>query len=137
MASESSMPKLVDSVLLCEAAGGVGSIFSYDAVRDWNPKLEKPSFTPPGWVFGPVWTVLYAMMGFSLYLASQRRTQERDDLWRRSRALFGIQLALNALCSYVFFGRRAPGWALVEILFLWVAIVATTQAFLKISKPRG
>ena len=82
MASESSIPKLVGSVLLCEAAGGVGSIFTYDAVRDWYPKLEKPSFTPPGWVFGPVWTVLYAMMGISLYLASQRRTQEHDDLWR-------------------------------------------------------
>ena len=137
MASESSIPKLVGSVLLCEAAGGVGSIFTYDAVRDWYPKLEKPSFTPPGWVFGPVWTVLYAMMGISLYLASQRRTQEHDDLWRTSRALFGIQLALNALWSYVFFGRRAPGWALVEILFLWVAIVATTQAFLKISRTAG
>jgi tryptophan-rich sensory protein len=137
MASENSIPKLVGSVLLCEAAGAAGSIYTYDGVRDWYPNLEKPSFTPPSWVFGPVWTVLYAMMGLSLYSTSQRRTEEEANLWRASRMLFGIQLALNVLWSYVFFGRRAPGWALVEILFLWIAIVATTLAFFRISRTAG
>jgi benzodiazapine receptor len=137
MASENSMPKLVGSVLLCEAAGATGSIYTYDSVRDWYPMLEKPSFTPPSWVFGPVWTMLYAMMGVSLYLASQCRTEENHDLWQASRVLFGIQLVLNVLWSYVFFGRRSAGWALVEILFLWVAIVATTWAFSKISRTAG
>jgi benzodiazapine receptor len=137
MVSENSMPKLVGSVVLCEAAGAVGSIYTYHSVRDWYPKLEKPSFTPPSWVFGPLWTVLYAMMGVSLYLGSQRRTEGDDALWQASRALFGIQLMLNVLWSYVFFGRRSPGWALVEILFLWVAIVATTWAFSKISRTPG
>jgi tryptophan-rich sensory protein len=134
MASENSIPKLVGSVLLCEAVGAIGSIYTYDSVRDWYPKLEKPSYTPPSWVFAPVWTLLYAMMGLSLYLASQRHTEEDGGLWRASRVLFGTQLALNALWSYVFFGRRAPGWALLEILFLWVAISATMLAFLKISR---
>jgi translocator protein len=134
MASENSIPKLVGSVFLCEAAGAIGSIYTYDSVRDWYPKLEKPSFTPPTWVFAPVWTLLYAMMGLSLYLASQRRTEEDDSVWRASRVLFGIQLALNVLWSYVFFGRRTPGWALVEILFLWVSISATIVVFLKISR---
>ncbi len=134
MASKNSIPKLVGSVLLCEAAGGIGSIYTYDSVRDWYPKLKKPSFTPPGWVFAPVWTVLYAMMGLSLYLASHHRREEDDGVWQASRVLFGTQLALNVLWSYVFFGRRAPGWALVEILFLWVAITATIVAFLKISR---
>jgi translocator protein len=134
MASENSIPKLVGSVLLCEAVGGIGSIYTYDSVRDWYPKLEKPSYTPPSWVFAPVWTLLYAMMGLSLYLASQRHTEEDGGLWRASRMLFGTQLALNALWSYVFFGRRAPGWALLEILFLWVAITATMLAFFKISR---
>ena len=134
MASENSIPKLVGSVLLCEAAGAAGSLYTYDSVRNWYPNLKKPSFTPPSWVFAPVWTVLYAMMGLSLYLASQHRTEEDDSVWRASRVLFGTQLALNALWSYVFFGRRAPGWALVEILFLWVAITAAIVAFFKISR---
>jgi tryptophan-rich sensory protein len=137
MASESSIPKLVGSVLLCEGAGAVGSIYTYEGVRDWFPNLEKPSFTPPGWVFAPVWTVLYALMGLSLHLASERRSEEDEDLWQASKALFGIQLVLNVLWSYVFFGRRSPGWALVEISFLWAAIVATTLAFYRISKTAG
>jgi tryptophan-rich sensory protein len=74
------------------------------------------------------------MMGLSLYLASERRKEEDEGLWQASKALFGIQLVLNVLWSYVFFGRRSPGWALVEILFLWIAIVATTLAFLRISR---
>ncbi len=94
MASENSMPKLGGLVLLCEAAGAVGSIYTYDAVRDWYPKLEKPSFTPPSWVFGPVWTTLYAMMGISLYLVSHGRTHE-DNIRQASQVLFGIQLVLN------------------------------------------
>jgi tryptophan-rich sensory protein len=137
MASERSIPKLVGSVLLCEGAGAVGSIYTYKGVREWYPNLEKPSFTLPSWVFAPVWTVLYAMMGLSLYLASERRSEEDEGLWQASKALFGIQLILNVLWSYVFFGRRSPGWALVEILFLWAAIVATTLAFYRISRTAG
>ena|SRR5215208_4394196 len=137
MASENSIPKLVGSVLLCEAAGAAGSIYTYNSVRDWYPTLEKPSFTPPSWVFAPVWTLLYALMGLSLYLASERREEEDEGLWQASKALFGTQLVLNVLWSYVFFGRRSPGWALVEILFLWAAIVATTLTFLRISKTAG
>lgn len=72
MANSNSIPKLVGSVLACEAAGGIGSIFTADRLRDWCPKLEKPSFNPPGWNFGPVWTTLYAMMGIAFYLVSQR-----------------------------------------------------------------
>jgi translocator protein len=134
MASQNSIPKLVGSVLLCEAAGGIGSVYTYEGVRDWYPSLEKPSFTPPGWVFAPVWTLLYAMMGLSLYLASQHSREGDNSVWRASRMLFGLQLGLNVLWSYVFFGRRAPGWAVVEILFLWVALAATIVAFLKISR---
>jgi translocator protein len=134
MASENSVPKLVGSILLCEAAGAIGSVYTNEGVREWYPKLEKPSFTPPSWVFAPVWTLLYATMGLSLYLASQRQTEEEGGIWVASRVLFGTQLALNALWSYVFFGRRAPGWALVEMSFLWVAIAATVLAFSKISR---
>ena len=133
MASEHSIPKLVGSVLLCEAAGGIGSIFTRDSLKEWYPSLEKPSFTPPGWVFGPVWTSLYALMGASFYVA-ERQQEEGSNEGKASRVLFGIQLVLNALWSYVFFGRRSPSWALVEIVFLWAAIVATTVTFWRISR---
>ncbi len=133
MAAEISIPKLVGSVLFCETAGGIGGILTRDGVRDWYPDLEKPSHTPPGWVFGPAWTLLYAMMSVSLYVAS-RRGEENAGVWRASRVLFGTQLALNVLWSWVFFGRRSPGWALVEIVFLWTAIAATVIGFWKVSR---
>lgn len=133
MAGERSIPKLIGWVLLCEAAGGIGSIFTRDSLKDWYPTLEKPSFTPPSWVFGPVWTLLYALMGASLYMAGRQRVDD-GSVVQVSRALFGIQLVLNVLWSYVFFKRRSPGWAVVEIGFLWAAIVATTLAFSKISR---
>ena len=133
MAAEHSIPKLVGTVLHCQVAGGIGSIFSNEGIRGWYPKLEKPSFTPPSWVFGPVWTLLYAMMGVSLYVAERERA-EGSNVVPASRALVGIQLVLNALWSYVFFKRRSPGWALVEIGFLWAAIAATTVAFWKVSR---
>ena len=133
MASEHSIPKLVGSVLLCEAAGGIGSIFTRDSLKEWYPSLKKPSFTPPGWVFGPVWTSLYALMGASFYVA-ERQQEEGSNEPKASRVLFGVQLVLNVLWSYVFFGRRSPSWALVEIVVLWAAIVATTVTFWRISR---
>jgi tryptophan-rich sensory protein len=131
-----SIPRLLGPVLACEAAGAVGAISTSQGVNDWYPNIEKPSFTPPGWLFGPVWTTLYAMMGVAYYLAAQReaRDGETGDVRRSARTLFWTQLALNTLWSYVFFGRRRPGWALVEIVFLWSAIAATTAAFYKLSR---
>lgn len=132
MAHRRSLRALVGSVLLCEAAGVVGNVFARNEVRGWYPTLHKPSFTPPGWVFGPVWTLLYAMMGVSLYLASRQR-EEDGTVGAASRVLFAVQLILNTLWTYIFFGRRAPGWALVEIVFLWVAVLFTTLSFSKVS----
>ncbi|MGB3681709.1 MAG: TspO/MBR family protein, partial [Rubrobacteraceae bacterium] len=108
------------------------SLPTFDSLENWYPELEKPSFSPPGWVVGPVWTLLYAMMGTSMYIAS-RHGDENAGAWRASRILFGTQLALNVLWSWVFFGGRAPGWALVEIVFLGVAVVAAIVAFSRVS----
>ena len=108
MANEHSVKRLVGSVLLCEAAGGIGATLTRNGLRDWYPKLDKPSFTPPGWVFGPVWTLLYAIMGYSLYVVSQQQRGEDGGEVRSSRILFGVQLMLNVLWSYVFFGCRFP-----------------------------
>jgi translocator protein len=133
MANGNSVKRLVGAVLLCEVAGGIGSTLTRNGLRAWYPKLQKPSFTPPDWVFGPVWTLLYAMMGVSLYLISQQRGEDSGEV-RSARILFWVQLMLNVLWSYVFFGRRSPGWALVEIGFLWIAIAATTRSFWKVSR---
>ena len=133
MADRHSIKKLVGSVLLCEAAGVVGSVFTRDSLRDWYPTLQKPSFTPPDWVFGPVWTVLYAMMGVSLYLTSRQRDEDAA-VETTARVLFAVQLMLNTLWTYIFFGRRSPGWALVEISLLWVAIASTTLSFFRVSR---
>ncbi len=107
--------------------GAAGSVATVSSVRTWYPTLRKPPFNPPGWVFGPVWTVLYLLMGVALYLvlSGARRSPGR----RRAVAWWTAQLVLNFLWSFVFFGRRAIGPAFGEILVLWLSIAATIRAF--------
>ena len=116
------------------AAAGVGAYLTGPAVRDWYPSLAKPSWTPPSWLFGPAWTLLYLMIATAGFLA-----------WRKAGlagakgtfALFAAQLVLNAAWSWVFFGLRQPGWAFAEIVVLWATILATTIALLRITRPAG
>jgi benzodiazapine receptor len=92
----------------------------------WYVQIQKPAFTPPNWIFGPVWTLLYAMMATAAWL-----------VWRRSGfagartalIIFLIQLALNFLWSWIFFGQHLIGWALLDIVILWIAIFATVILF--------
>jgi translocator protein len=92
---------------------------------EYYSRLEKPSWAPPGWLFGPVWTVLYALMGIAAWLvAGKGGLASRTPL-----LLWGAQLGLNATWTPVFFGLRAPGLALVNIVLLWLALVATVTAF--------
>jgi tryptophan-rich sensory protein len=107
-----SKAKLVGSMVACEAAGGIGALLSRQGLREWYSTLRKPSFTPPGSYFGPTWTLLYALMGASLWMAEERG--EDGATKGASRTLFGAQLLLNVLWTYVFFGRRRLGrrtWA--------------------------
>jgi translocator protein len=92
---------------------------------EYYARLEKPSWAPPGWLFGPVWTVLYALMGIAAWLVAGRA----GSASRTPLVLWGAQLALNATWTPVFFGLRAPGLALVNIILLWLALVATVTAF--------
>ena len=108
MAEAGQVAKLAGAVAACEAAGGIGTFLSREGLREWYPKLQKSSLNPPGWVFGPTWTLLYALMGASLWLAEERGGDD-EAAKRTSRFLFGAQLLLNVLWTYVFFGRRAPG----------------------------
>ena len=132
MADGHSIAKLAGAVAACEAAGGIGAFLSREGLQEWYPKLQKPSFNPPDWVFGPTWTLLYALMGTSLWLAEER-DEDGAAKWN-SRVFFGAQLLLNVLWTYVFFGRRAPGWAFVEVLVLLAAIAATVASFSKVSR---
>ena len=121
-------------VAVCFAAAGVGSVFTASSVKDWYVSLRKPSWTPPGWLFGPVWTALYLTMAVAAW-----------GVWRSAglsgapaaMVLFGVQLALNAAWSSLFFGLRSPEWALAEIVLLWLAIGATTVLFWRVRAWAG
>lgn len=121
--------KLVVSLALPQLAGLIGAIFTGSNVSAWYTTIEKPAFTPPGWVFGPAWTLLYLLMGISLYLV-----WSRAETHKRALSVFTVQLVLNTLWSIIFFGLQAPLWAFVEIMILWAAILLTVVSFYKINK---
>lgn len=121
------------AIAIVECVGFLGSIFTMPAIGSWYSTLIRPSFAPPNWVFGPVWTTLFAMMGVSACMVWQQR-KRRSDV-RSALGVFGVQLVLNLLWSVIFFGLHLPGAAFVEILALWFAIGATIVAFARISRP--
>ena len=118
-------------LVLCYGAAAVGAQFM---PGPWYDALAKPAWNPPPWIFGPVWTVLYAMMAVAAWLVTIHGE------WRRRRlplTLFCLQLAANAAWSWLFFGRHQPGWALAEILLLWVLLSVTLGLFLKTRRLAG
>lgn len=117
---------LVFAIGVCEGAGVIGSFFTFPAITGWYATLVKPTFSPPNYLFGPVWTFLYFLMGVALYLVWIRKG---DLKW------FWVQLILNSLWSIIFFGLRSPALALIEIFFLWFTIVLTIKSFMKVYKP--
>lgn len=122
---------LVISVATCLAAGALGSIATASSVQTWYPGIAKPSWNPPSAVFGPVWTTLFVLMGIAVWLVW--RTPDGIDR-RRGLQLFAVQLVLNTTWSFVFFGLRTPGLAAVEIVVLWIAIVATIVVFARVHR---
>ncbi len=127
--------KLVISVALPLAVGGLSGFATARGVSIWYPTLVKPSFNPPAWVFGPVWTLLYIMMGVAAFLV-WRRGLDTDGV-RTALMVFAIQLVLNGLWSILFFGMHSPGWALAEIIVLWTAIGITTLFFWRVVPSAG
>lgn len=124
--------KLIVSLAVSFAAGAVGSLATIPNVPTWYAALDKPFFNPPNWVFGPVWTLLYALMGISLYLVW---TARRDRLTKQvAYFAFGSQLVLNAAWSLVFFGLHALVLACSVIAVLIISIVSTMLLFKSISK---
>ena len=115
---------LAGFILLCLAIGSVGGFATQHSIDTWYATLNKPSWNPPNWVFAPVWTTLYILMGIAAWLVW--KTGDRVGL---AMVLFFAQLGFNLLWSLVFFGLRSPGWALVEVVFLWSSVALTMLAF--------
>lgn len=151
----SNLLKILASIIICELAGVIGAVFTTPEIGGWYASLNKPGFNPPGWIFGPVWTTLFVLMGISLYLVWSERWKIKDEInftnrkpwnslstkllsgsWQKANIIliFGLQLVLNVLWSIIFFGLHSPGLAFFELLALWFAIVFTIINFYRVSK---
>ncbi len=122
--------KLAAAVGICLLAGIIGSVFTVSSIPAWYNTLNKPSFSPPNWLFGPVWTMLYVLMGVAAYLVW---TSGAKDV-KPALYVFGLQLILNTIWSVIFFGMRNPLYAFIEIILLWITIALTLMRFYKIRK---
>jgi tryptophan-rich sensory protein len=107
----------------------LGALITSSAIPAWYAGLQKPGINPPNWIFGPVWTALYILMGLAFYRVWQR------GFTTRALASFLLQLVLNFMWSVVFFGLHQPGWALAEIALLWAVILWTVLEFYRLDRP--
>jgi benzodiazapine receptor len=127
--------KLAAAIGLCLIVGFVGSIFTTPAIPTWYATINKPTFNPPSWVFAPVWTTLYVLMGVALYLVWEKGLADKKV--KLAVSIFGLQLILNSLWSALFFGLQNPFYAFIEIIFLWLTIAANIRVFWSIDKKAG
>lgn len=124
------MLKLIASLVICQLAGLIGSLFTRPAIPTWYQSLNKPSFAPPNWLFGPVWISLYLLMGISLFLVWRKAREARV---KTALFIFSLQLLFNALWSIAFFGLRSPAFGLIIILLLWITLLLTIILFARLS----
>ena len=123
--------KFIISILIPLAVGAIAGLFTSSAVDGWFTTIHKPSFNPPNWLFAPVWTLLYILMGIAFFLIWKKDT---DPIQKRTAiTLYIVQLILNFCWSFIFFYAHQPGWALVDIILLWLFILLTIISFSKIS----
>lgn len=125
--------KLIIALIVPQLFAIIGSIFTSSSVDTWYSLINKPSFNPPNWIFGPVWIVLYLLMGISAFLIWRKGLNKKEIKF--ALAIFAFQLVLNLFWSFLFFNLQNPGIAFTEIISLWFAILATFLAFYQISKP--
>jgi tryptophan-rich sensory protein len=126
--------KIINFVLavgICLLAGYIASYYTTPEIPTWYAGLNKPDLTPPSWVFGPVWTVLYILMGFSLYLIIESGLKSIEG--KVGLALFGLQLILNVGWSFFFFGQHSTFWGLLAIILLWAVLLCTIIQVFRIS----
>lgn len=127
--------KLLGFILVSEALGIIGSVFTIPSIPTWYATLNKPFFNPPNWVFGPAWTILYLLLGVAAFLVWEKGWKKKEV--RGALTIFAIQFILNIAWTPLFFGLKSPGLALVEIIILWLFILLTIVKFYQISKPAG
>ena len=132
---KNKLVRLIAAILVCQLAGAIGSIFTAPAISGWYASIEKPLFNPPNWIFAPVWTTLFLLMGISLYLVWDKGLEKKEV--KLAVFVFGLQLALNIVWSFLFFGLQNPFLAFIEIALLWIAILANIVFFYRISKKAG
>lgn len=125
--------KLIIAIAISEAAGVIGTVFTTSSITGWYSTVTKPELAPPNWIFGPVWTTLFALMGIASFLIWKKGLERRDV--KVALGIFLGQLLLNTLWSIIFFGAQSPKYAFIEIIFLWLAILTTIITFFRISKP--
>lgn len=126
------LPKLIVSVVGCELVGFLGTPFTISAIPTWYSTLNKPFFAPPNWIFGPVWTCLYFLMGIAFYLIWTQDKQKKKV--KTASSFFFAQLTLNFIWSPIFFGLRSPSLGLIVILAMWILIVVTMKKFYPLSR---
>jgi len=147
--------KLVVSITICELAAAIGADFTGSAIDSWYKALNKPFFNPPDWLFGPVWTIIFVLMGVSLYLVWIKKWEPKNKInfkgkkpwnslsekflsgsWQKANIIliFSTQLVLNILWSVVFFGMHYTGLAFFELLMLWFAVIFTIINFYRVSR---
>jgi len=124
---------IIVAIVVCELAGIIGSLFTTPSIPGWYAGLVKPSFNPPAWVFAPVWTTLYAMMGLAAWLIYEKGLKRPEV--KKALTVFAVQLVLNTLWSIVFFGAHQLLGAVIVIVLLWAMILWTILLFRKISRP--
>ncbi len=124
--------KLLISIIIAEGAGGIGSLFTYEAIPTWYASLAKSPITPPNWLFAPMWITLFFLMAIALYLVWSSGKPRKEIVLPVS--LFFLQLALNVIWSVLFFGMHQILFGAIEIVFLWFFIAATIIEFRPVSK---
>ena len=128
--------KIAIALLICLAVGYSASTVTRPSVESWYPTIVKPVFNPPNWIFMPVWTLLYIFMAIAAALVWDK-IKEQTEVVKKALLFFLIQLTLNAIWSYLFFGLKNPLLALIEIILLWLMIYETYLKFIKINKISG
>jgi len=129
--NKSKILKLLASLALPLILGAIAGLYTADAIPEWYKGLNRPSFSPPNWLFGPVWTILYILMGVSLFLIWKQGVSKERNI---ALFVFLLQLLLNFAWSFIFFYYNMIGLALIEIILLWIIILVMLVLFYKI-KP--
>lgn len=128
----SNIVKGIIAIAIPLLIGATSGFFTVTGVDSWYQTINKPSWNPPNWIFGPVWTTLYVMMGIALFLVWKEDIS--TELKKIAIAFFIVQLILNFFWSFIFFNQQQPGWALVEIVIMWFFILLTIFAFAQVNK---